>query len=213
VIRTFSGRHGVVGSDGFLLVGIIAGDGSSTPRLDGVDSVALRDLVAIGHRVTPRRVEPTSQAITSYRAIVERIFRERAIVPAPFGTVFRSHAALTRWLELHYVSLREALGWVNERAVARLIMSATADTATPDYEAAVFESMKFLRRHAVASITLPDESDGKPRTAELSFLVDRERWSAFSDAVRDEQERVAGVTIQQSGPWPAYDFVRLQFGS
>lgn len=202
-----------MGSEGCFLLGVVAGEGVTLPRSAEFDSVPLRDLVALVRRIPPRAIEPTSTEISAYRATIEGVFRDRAVLPAPFGTVFKSRDALVRWMELHYVALCEGLAWVRDRAAARLVLAADAATPTPDYEAAVFESMRFLNRHAVASVMLPDESDGKPRTAEASFLVEREKWSAFSDAVREEQERVSGISIQQSGPWPAYDFVRLQFGS
>jgi hypothetical protein len=202
-----------VGSESLLLFGLVSDEGTAVTRADGVESVVVRDLVALVQRVPMGRVDPTSQAITEYRGVVEGIQRDRSILPAPFGTVFRTRDALVRWLELHYVALREGLAFVHDRHAARLLLAALPATATPDYEATVFESMKFLKRHAVASVLLPDDSDGKPRTTEAAFLVERERWTAFADAVREEQDRVDGVTIEQSGPWPAYDFVRLQFGS
>ncbi len=181
-------------------------------RQPGLECVLLRDLAVVVRRVPARRIDATTAAITEFRTHVELLAQERALVPAPFGTVFRSRDALVRWLDLHYVTLAEGLTFVRGKSAARLLMAATPETSTPDYETAVFESMKFLKRHAVASVVLPDDSDGKPRTAEVAYLVERERWGTFTSAVREEQERVAGITIEQSGPWPAYDFVRLHFG-
>lgn len=202
-----------MGSESLLLFGLVIDDGTSVARADGIETVVLRDLVALVQRVPARRVDPSTQAISEYRGIVEGVQRDRSILPAPFGTVFRTREALVRWLELHYVTLREGVAFVQDRQAARLLLAALPSTSTPDYEATVFESMKFLKRHAVATVVLPDESDGRPRTTEAAFLVERDKWGTFADAVRDEQERVSGVTIEQSGPWPAYDFVRLQFGS
>jgi hypothetical protein len=212
VIRTRSGRPGAIGSEGLLLFGLVADDGTSV-RPEGCETVLLRDIHAIVQRVPPRRLDASTQAITEYRAVVEGVQRDRSILPAPFGTVFRSRDSLVRWMELHYVALREGLGFIQGRQAARLLLAALPSTPTSEYEATVFESMKFLRRHADATLVLPDASDGKPRTTEAAFLVQRDKWSAFADAVRDEQERLDGVTIEQSGPWPAYDFVHLQFGS
>jgi len=31
--------------------------------------------------------------------------------------------------------------------------------------------------------------------------------------VREERLRLPELAIEQSGPWPPYDFVRLQFGA
>lgn len=202
-----------MGSEALLLFGLVLDDGTTVARADGIETVVLRDLVALVQRVPARRIDPSTQAITEYRAVVEAAQRDRSILPAPFGTVFRTREALVRWLELHYVALREGVTFVQDRHAARLLLAAMPQTPTTAYEATVFESMKFLKRHAVASVVLPDESDGRPRTTEAAFLIERDKWSTFADAVRDEQERAEGITIEQSGPWPAYDFVRLQFGS
>jgi hypothetical protein len=48
--------------------------------------------------------------------------------------------------------------------------------------------------------------------ASASFLVDRSRWRAFADAVAGEQHRDLEIEVRLTGPWPPYDFVRLQFG-
>ncbi len=213
MIRTRSGRQGAVGSESLLFFGLVADDGTAVSRPDGVETVVQRDLVALVQSVPPRRLEASTRAITEYRTVVEAVQRDRSILPAPFGTIFRSREALVRWIELHYVALREGLEFVQGRQAARLLLAALPSTSTPEYESTVFESMKFLRRHAVASMVHPDDSDGRPRTTEAAFLVERERWAAFGDAVREEQERSSGISIEQSGPWPAWDFVRLQFGS
>jgi hypothetical protein len=164
-------------------------------------------------RVPYHRVDASSAAIADYRGRVEGAFADRAIVPAPFGSVFRSRDALLRWMELHYLALAEGLDFVQHRASARVRLVAAADAAPSEFETAVFDSLKVLKRHAVACVTLADENERTPRAADASFLVERERWNAFSDAVREEQDRTPAMRLEQTGPWPAYDFVRLQFGA
>jgi hypothetical protein len=91
-------------------------------------------------------------------------------------------------------------------------LAAPAEAEVAGFETAVFDSMRFLKRHAVACVSMPDESERGHRTADASFLVEREKWSAFDEALREEKERYPDVVFEKSGPWPAYDFVRLQFG-
>jgi hypothetical protein len=45
-----------------------------------------------------------------------------------------------------------------------------------------------------------------------SFLVERSRWRAFVEAVALERQRDPRLDVRMTGPWPPYDFVRLQFG-
>jgi hypothetical protein len=45
-----------------------------------------------------------------------------------------------------------------------------------------------------------------------SFLVDRTVWREFAERVAAEARRDPALEIVLTGPWPPYDFVRLQFG-
>lgn len=50
------------------------------------------------------------------------------------------------------------------------------------------------------------------REASASFLVDRSRWRAFANAVAAAARHQTALDLELTGPWPPYDFVRLQFG-
>lgn len=214
MIRSFSGRHPALGAEGVLLYGIISHDVALPQRPFGIETVALRDLIALVKRVPYGRVDAETDRIADYRRVIEAAFQNHSVLPVPFGTVFRSRDALTRWMEIHYVSLLEGMGFVHDRASARVRLKPVETAGESDFETTVFDSLRFLKRHAVAFLSRPPESDvhGGP-VADASFLVDREKWDAFSTAVREESERLKDVAIEQTGPWPAYDFVRLQFGA
>lgn len=214
MIRSFSGRHPALGVEGVLLYGIIGHEAGVPARPFGVEAVPLRDVIALVRRVPYTRVDADSKEIAEYRRVIEAAFRDHSVLPLPFGTVFKSRDALTRWMEIHYVSLLEGLGFVHDRASARVRLTPSQPDGAPEFETTVFDSLRFLKRHAVAYLTMAAETDahGAP-VADASFLVDREKWTVFSDAVREEQDRLKDVSIEHTGPWPAYDFVRLQFGA
>jgi len=214
VIRSFSGRHAAVGTEGVLLYGIIGHEAAIPPRPYGVETVSLRDLIALVRRVPWARMSADTEGIADYRRVIESAFNEQSILPAPFGTVFKSRDSLMRWMEIHYVSLLEGLGFVHDRASARVRLTPSRPDAVVEFDTTVFDSLRFLKRHAVAYLTMtPDGKASEVPAADAAFLVDREKWSAFSDAVKEEQERLKDISIEQTGPWPAYDFVRLQFGT
>ena len=76
------------------------------------------------------------------------------------------------------------------------------------------ESLRLLRSLAAATVSLPmadgDDEDGV--VARASFLVDTQRWQAFTDTVSAEGKRQPALDFRVTGPWPPYDFVRMQFG-
>jgi hypothetical protein len=184
--------------------------------LDGVELLNFRDLAAIVSPADYSAAEPTGEAIEQYRRVVDDVFGKAPVLPAPVGTVFRSRDTLTRWLELHYVTLTEALSFVEDRAVARVhvgrVDGRTSERETGSEVAAVAaDSLRLLRRHAVVAVPLKSEQlTGIVLSS--AFLVDRELWDDFVAAVDDQRRRNPGLSLELSGPWPPFDFVRMQFG-
>jgi hypothetical protein len=179
--------------------------------------IPFRDLCAVvseqkGYSLDER----TSEAIALHRAVVDTVFRRGAVLPAPVGVVFRAPDVLKRWMELHYVSLTDALEFVYERAVARVHVvraDGKADDAETgsDLAASSTEACRALRRRAVASVPLRLESvTGLALSS--AFLVENEHWKEFMHAVEEQQDAHPSLHLDATGPWAPYDFVRMQFG-
>ena len=106
------------------LYGVIMQDGQVKPRLpEGVKAYPLRELCAIAEEgdYTTHRVEPDD--VGRHFAVVNDIFEQDTVLPAPVGTVFRTPDVLQRWMDLHYVALSDALAWVEDRFAARIHMT------------------------------------------------------------------------------------------
>jgi hypothetical protein len=200
------------------LYGVAAVDsGHANSLADGTTLVHYRALAAI--------VEPSAYTVSTlqddemakYLAVLEEAQAHSAVLPAPPGTVFQSQPTLTRWLELHYFTLTEALAVIDGHAAARVSVTTQGKQGDDDrksFAAMAADSLRLLRSQAAATVTLPradgDEEDGV--LARASFLVDTQRWQAFKDMVSKEAERQDKLDFQVTGPWPPYDFVRMQFG-
>jgi hypothetical protein len=191
--------------------------GHAMSLAEGTTLVHYRALAAI--------VEPSAYTVSTlqddemakYLAVLEEAQAHSAVLPAPPGTVFQSQPTLTRWLELHYFTLTEALAVIDGHAAARVSVTTQGkqgDDARKSFAAMAADSLRLLRSQAAATVTLPradgDEEDGV--LARASFLVDTQRWQAFKDMVSKEAERQGNLDFQVTGPWPPYDFVRMQFG-
>lgn len=197
--------------------GIIMQDGHHPPRLpEGLKLHAMRELAAVTEEADFAMREVDERAIARHAEVVAAMFEQDAILPMPVGAVFRSEQVLQRWMELHYVSLSDGLAWVEGRQAARVhITRAQARNgdkeAGSDLAAIAAEVTRSLRRHAVASVPLRNEEvTGIVLTA--AYLVERELWAEFVDAVDEERDKHQLVKIELTGPWPPYDFVRLQLG-
>ena len=199
-------------------VSALDGHGDHAP-VPGTTLVAFRDVGAVVAEIPAARPPEGRADLDEHRRVVDGAFAHGAILPAPPGVAFRSRDVLMRWLELHYVTLSDALGFVEGRVGARVHVSRAGESAplaetaeSPgDIAAIAAGSFRVLRRHAVASVPLKVEHESEV-VASAAFLVDRERWQVFADVVKEEDRRLPDLTYEVTGPWPPYDFVRMQFG-
>ena len=153
----------------------------------------------------------------NYVRVLEECHSHAAVLPAPPGTVFQSQSTMMRWLELHYFTLTEALAVVEGHTAARVSITthgSQEDDSGKSLAGMAAESLRLLRSQAAATVSLPmadgDNEDGV--VARASFLIDTQRWQAFTDTVSAEAKRQTGLDFRVTGPWPPYDFVRMQFG-
>jgi hypothetical protein len=198
--------------------GVVMHDGQGPPKLPaGLQLVPVRELAAVAEEGEYSAREVETREVERHLEVIGALFEQDAVLPTPAGTVFRSVEVLQRWMELHYVALSDALAWVEDRLGARVHITRAAGRpsdreAGSDLAGIAAEITRSLRRRAVASVPLRNEEvTGIVLTS--AYLVESQLWHEFTDAIEDERERHPHVRIELSGPWPPYDFVRLQFGT
>lgn len=207
------------------LYGVAAVESNAVASLAaGTTIVPFRMLGAVVAPTRYARVSVDEAEIGEYTRILEEVQANTAVLPAPPGTVFRTRDSLARWLELHYFTLTQAIGVVEGHSEGRVSITksptvdskdATADEIkehTKQLAAVASDSMRVLRGQATATITLPVSEDDTTVVAQASFLVDMERWALFCELVAKEDQRHTDLNFRLSGPWPPYDFVRMEFG-
>jgi len=201
------------------LYGVAAVESGHTTTLsEGTTLTHYRALAAIVEPSSYSAVSLDDGEMAKYVRVLEEAHANGAVLPAPPGTVFQSKDTLTRWLELHYFTLTEALSVIEGHAAARVSITAQGDKEDSDaqksYATLAAESLRLLRGQAAATVTLPrgegDEEEGV--VARASFLIETQRWKAFQDIVSKEAQRQGSLDFKVTGPWPPYDFVRMQFG-
>jgi Gas vesicle synthesis protein GvpL/GvpF len=148
---------------GLRLYGVAAVEsGHAMSLAEGTTLVHYRALAAI--------VEPSPYSASSLQAddtanylrVLEESFSHSSVLPAPPGTVFQSESTLTRWLELHYFTLTEALSVVEGHAAARVSITTLGnpeEDTRKSLAALAAESLRLLRSQAAATVSLPT-SDG-----------------------------------------------------
>ena len=171
------------------LYGVAAVESGHTSSLaEGTTLTHYRALAAIVEPASYSTVTLDDGEMEKYVRVLEEAYSHAGVLPAPPGTVFQSSATLTRWLELHYFTLTEALSVVEGHAAARVSITAqTSDGETQkSLTALAAESLRLLRGQAAATVTLP-RTDGDDETgvvARASFLIDSQRWKSFTESSR-----------------------------
>jgi len=192
--------------------------GHASSLADGTTLTHYRALAAIVEPSSYSTVNLDGGEMEKYLRVLEEAYSHATILPAPPGTVFQSQSVLTRWLELHYFTLTEALSVVEGHAAARVSVTKRGNPEDGDsqksFASLAAESLRLLRSQAAATVTLPraDSDDEDGIVARASFLIDNQRWQNFQDTVAKEADRQPALDFRVTGPWPPYDFVRMQFG-
>ena len=202
------------------LFGVAAVESGHTASLAaGTTLTHYRALAAIVEPSHYTSVKLDDGEMEKYLRILEEAHSHSTVLPAPPGTIFQSEGTLTRWLELHYFTLTEALSVIEGHAAARVsIVTATGSNGgetDKSLAALAAESLRLLRAQAAATVTLAraEGDDERGVVARASFLIDSQRWKSFQDTVAKEATRQTALDFKVTGPWPPYDFVRMQFGT
>lgn len=202
-------------SSALELFGVALLDGGDLGlQRDGIEVVSVRDLGALVTPTSYHRIEPEDRDFERHAGVLEGVAKRHPVAPAPVGTVFKGRDTIVGWLELHYHALHEALTFLDGRMVMRVHV-VRRETKLPgigsDLAAAAADVFKMLRTQAAAVVPLKTEYlTGIVLSG--AFLVERERLDSFTSAVAEAAQSHHELDVQLTGPWPPYDFVRLDLG-
>lgn len=207
------------------LYGVAAHESTNSHALsEGTNLVRFRSLAAVVAPARYSRLALDEKEIAEYTRVLEEVQTSTSVLPAPPGTIFRSRDNLMRWLELHYFTLTQTMGAIEGHAQARITIVKTvgvdpADATNAEVKesnkqliATASQSMRVLRGQSAATVVLPLPEGETNVVAQASFLVELEHWNSFADLVTKEDQRQTALDFHLSGPWPPYDFVKMQFG-
>lgn len=198
--------------NGLRLYAVVLLDGGED-RLVAPDAsvITFRDLGAIV-RPAPFEAAPSdAEDVDRAVQLVRRLFRRTPVLPAPFGTVVKSAEQVKRWLEMNYIALSEGLHYVEGRCETRVHISANPAVRPVDGKVEILttgaECFRDLRRHAVAAMITRQDAEAMTE----AFLIPEDAWDEFAERVQSYAFRHEALAFRQTGPWPPYDFVRIDF--
>ena len=182
--------------------------GGRVGTVDGEDVLRIRyrDLEALVRPVPYEVPRLEDQHVLAHQRVVESAMRRGTVLPAPYGIVFRGRRQLIRLLQEQYLVLDEGLSFLDGHWELRLHIAPAGGEPDAELGDLAMQLYSELRRHARAAVPFPAE--GK-RLLSAAFLVERSTWIEFMDRAEDLATGHAEITFDITGPWPAYDFVRV----
>ncbi len=178
---------------------------SAGAEAEGLVKVRYRDLEALVRPVPYAMPRLEDEAVREHQRFVESAMRRGTILPAPFGIVFRGRRATIRFLEDQYIALDEGLAFLDGHWELRVHVA--GDEEDEELREITTNLYSELRRFARAAIPL---ATGDGRLMSAAFLVERGSWIEFIERSDDLDTNYPGLVFDVTGPWPPYDFVRIQ---
>ncbi len=195
---------------GLHLLGVIRAEASEIPP-EALDAELIRhaELAALVRAVTlPLPIPETdAMAVQAHHHTLDVAMRHVSVVPMPWGVVFPGAPEVMRFLQQQRGTLVEALTLVEDHWEFRLHVDSTesgAERIVPTDIATKLYSE--LRRMARAAVPIPVED---ARRFSAAFLVQRGRSRDFVDRLDELGNLHPSLTLDLTGPWPPYDFVRV----
>lgn len=169
--------------------------------------VRYRDIEALVKNTGFQLPGEAAEGVAHHQKVVETVMRRSTILPAPFGIVFKSRRALVKLLQDQYLVFDEGLALLDGHWELRLHINTEAVGEEADVLGdAAMDIYSELRRFARAAVPFPNE--GK-HLLSAAFLVERTSWVEFVERVEDFNSANQRLNFDVTGPWPAYDFVRI----
>jgi len=195
---------------GLYLYGIVRARGwrGFERRNRELQRVRYRDIEALV-RPAPFQLPAVDECIKQHQQVAESIMRRTTILPAPFGMVFKDRRSLIKLLQAQYLVIDEGLSLLDGHWELRLHFSAAITPAAGQEQALSDEAMEVyseLRRYARASVPCIKDED---KLVSAAFLVERTSWVEFIERIEDYGTHHKALVFDVTGPWPAYDFVRI----
>lgn len=194
------------------LVGVIRGGRRLSRRRSSGDghpmhAARFRDLAVLLRPGPVPAGPPDPNDVLAHHEAVEEAMRRSPLVPARYGVVVGSRDDAVNLLREEYVALNQALALVGDRREFRLHAEATDALERERWLATRTSVYSELRRLARSAIPAPPNGE---HAFTFSFLVDRASAEHFGERVEELRELHPELEIELTGPWPPYDFVKIE---
>lgn len=141
-----------------------------------------------------------------HAAILKKLAKKTTIIPMSFGTVFKDKEILETVLSKTYQAIKETMELINGKI--ELGVKVVKNQLDELNNEVAFKILESLNKLSVKSIKGDNFSDRL--LLNHSFLVEKNKFSKFSDKIANLESEYDNLKFLYTGPWPPYSFVTIR---
>ena len=137
--------------------------------------------------------------------ILNKLADKITVVPMAFGTVFKDQEILKTILIKSYQPIKNTLRLIKDKfELGVKVVKKESEEIQKNAGQEIVEELKKLSVQNVQGDKFSDRL-----LLNNSFLVEKNKFTSFSDKVGELEEKYPNLKIIYTGPWPAYSFVNI----
>jgi len=141
--------------------------------------------------------------------ILKKIALKTNIIPMAFGSVFKDEETLKIVVEKSYNAIKTSLEQIENKIElgVKLIKNNTEENSIKNEDSIIPEILNPLNNLSAKSIQ--GENFSERLLLNHSFLVEKNNFSKFSNAIAKLEKKYKEFKFIYTGPWPPYSFVNI----
>ena len=140
--------------------------------------------------------------------ILKKIAKKTTIIPMAFGNVFNDEKILESVLKKSYNAIKESLEKIkNKIELGVKVIKNNEDNMITNEDKIIIEILNSLNNLSVKSVQ--GENFSERLLLNHSFLVEKNNFSKFSNAIANLEKKYKQFKFIYTGPWPPYSFVNI----
>ncbi len=144
--------------------------------------------------------------VMQYAEILKKIVEKTTVIPMSFGTVFKDQEILEGVLSKSYDLLKSTFIIIDNKIELGIKVLKKPDEDAN--EKLIPEILEPLKKLSIKSLEGDKFSDRL--LLNYSFLVEKSRFSEFSEKIAELEMSNKDLKFVYTGPWPPYSFVNIK---
>ena len=171
-----------------------------------VNKINFKDITALTSSYPILNPVLNDEEAVEHANILKEIAKKTTVVPTSFGTVFENDEVLETVLSSSYLAIKQTLALTKGKIELGVKVIKNQLGEVPDGVA--LEILESLNKLSVKSEKGNNFSDRL--LLNYSFLVEKNKFSKFSDEIAKLEEKHKDLKFLYTGPWPPYSFVNIK---